>query len=152
MRVSIQTVDFDVGSETAALAALAPDVGAVASFIGYCRSEDRRLQALELEHYPGMAEAEIERIVAEAERRWPLKAVRVIHRYGVLPVGAQIVLVLAASSHREAAFSGAHFIMDFLKTDAPFWKREHLTDGTVGPWVEAKSADDEARARWSTQQ
>jgi molybdopterin synthase catalytic subunit len=125
------------------------DIGAIASFIGFCRAEDSRLAALELEHYPGMAEDQIAKIIAEAKGRWPLKAVRVIHRFGVLPVGAQIVLVLAASSHREAAFAAAHFIMDFLKTDAPFWKREHLADGTLGPWIDAKSDDDDARARWS---
>ena len=123
--------------------------GALANFIGLCRSEDGRLAALELEHYPGMAEAEMARVAEAAHARWPLHGLIAIHRTGVVPVGEPIVLVAAGSSHRDAAFDAVRFMMDFLKTDAPFWKREHLADGTVGPWVEAKVSDDDARARWA---
>jgi molybdopterin synthase catalytic subunit len=106
------------------------------------------LSALELEHYPGMAEAEIVRIAAQAQERWPLLGLTVIHRFGRIRPGDEIVLVLAASSHRRAAFEAAEFLMDYLKTKAPFWKREHLRDGTVGAWVDAKETDDEAASRW----
>jgi molybdopterin synthase catalytic subunit len=123
-------------------------MGAVVAFTGFCRDEGGRLAALELEHYPGMAEAEIARIAQEAERRWPLLGLTVIHRVGRIRPGEGIVLVLAASAHRRAAFEAAEFLMDYLKTRAPFWKREHLKDGTVGGWVEAKSQDDEATGRW----
>ncbi len=126
-----------------------PDVGAVATFLGLCRGEAGRLSALELEHYPGMAEAEIVRIAETAMGRWPVRAIVAVHRYGLVAVGEPIVFVGATSSHRDAAFDAVRFVMDFLKTDAPFWKREHLVDGTTGPWVEANQADDLARARWA---
>lgn len=149
-KVVIQAADFDVTREVAAMTAGRADIGAVVTFTGLCRDEAGQLAALELEHYPGMAEAEIARVAAEAEARWPLMGLRVIHRHGKLAPGAQIVLVAAASAHRAAAFAAADFLMDFLKTRAPFWKKEHRTDGTSGDWVSAKDADDAAAARWKT--
>lgn len=146
--IRIQAERFDASAETAALTGGNADVGAVVAFTGFCRDEGGRLAALELEHYPGMAEAELGRIAVEAERRWPLMGLTVIHRYGVIPPGEEIVLVLAASAHRRAAFEAADFLMDFLKTQAPFWKREHLKDGGTGEWIEAKDADDAAAGRW----
>ena len=146
--IRIQREDFSVAEEVAALAAAGAEVGAVVTFTGLCRDEGGRLKALELEHYPGMAEAEVERVVAEAARRWPLQGATVVHRFGTLAPGENIVLVATASTHRRAAFEAAEFLMDFLKTRAPFWKREHLADGTIGEWVEAKGEDDEAAERW----
>ncbi|HLM39293.1 MAG TPA: molybdenum cofactor biosynthesis protein MoaE [Microvirga sp.] len=146
--IRIQAGGFDAAAETEALTRGRADMGAVVAFTGFCRDEGGRLAALELEHYPGMAEAEIARIAQEAERRWPLLGLTVIHRVGRIRPGEGIVLVLAASAHRRAAFEAAEFLMDYLKTRAPFWKREHLKDGTVGGWVEAKSQDDEATGRW----
>lgn len=146
--VRIQAGDFDAAAEAAALAAGRADIGAVVSFCGLCRDEGGRLAALELEHYAGMAEAEIGRIADEAAARWPLAGLTVIHRHGRLKPGENIVLVVAASSHRQAAFEAAGFLMDYLKSRAPFWKKEHRADGTEGGWVEAKEADDEAAARW----
>jgi molybdopterin synthase catalytic subunit len=146
--VRIQAEDFDPGRETDALVEGRPDVGAVTAFTGYCRDEGGRLAALELEHYPGMAEDEIRRVAEEAARRWPLLGITAIHRFGKIPPGGRIVFVAAASSHRRAAFEAAEFLMDFLKTRAPFWKREHLAVGGVGGWVEAKDADDQAAERW----
>jgi molybdopterin synthase catalytic subunit len=147
--VRVQTAPFDACAESAALATL-PGVGAVVTFTGVCRDEGGRLAALELEHYPGMAEAEIERIVRQAAKQWPLAAINVVHRHGKIPVGDTIVVVATASSHREAAFEAARFIMDFLKTDAPFWKKEHpAAAGTVkGEWVSATAKDDAARQKW----
>ncbi|WP_298963234.1 molybdenum cofactor biosynthesis protein MoaE [uncultured Methylobacterium sp.] len=148
-RLSIQSAPFDVAAEIAALSAgEAGRAGAVVSFTGLCRDEGGRLAALELEHYPGMAEAEIGRVVGEAAARWPLHGATVIHRHGLIRPGEGIVLVLTAASHRAAAFAAADFLMDYLKTRAPFWKREHLADGTTGGWVAATGADDEAAARW----
>jgi molybdopterin synthase catalytic subunit len=147
--VRVQAADFDVSAEIAAVHAGRTDVGAVASFLGLCRDEAGRLAALELEHYPGMAEAELTRVASDAAARWPLTAVTVIHRHGKLEPGARIVLVVAASSHRVAAFEAAEFLMDYLKTRAPFWKKEHLADGTAGAWVEAKDADDSRAERWA---
>ncbi len=149
IRIAVQAEPFDAAAETERLLAGRADIGAVASFTGYCRDEGGRLAALELEHYPGMAEAEMGRVAADAARRWPLLGLTAIHRHGLIPPGGPIVLVLAASSHREAAFGAAEFVMDFLKTRAPFWKREHLRDGTLGPWVEAKDTDDRAADRWA---
>ncbi len=146
--VRIQREDFDLGAEVAALARGDANIGAVVSFTGLCRDENGRLAALELEHYPGMAEAEIARVAAEAAARWPLSGLLAIHRFGLIRPGEQIVLVVAASAHRRAAFEGAEFLMDYLKARAPFWKREHLADGTVGDWVEAKADDDDAAKRW----
>jgi len=146
--VRIQAGNFDTAAEIAALTAGRSDIGAVVTFSGLCRDEAGRLAALELEHYPGMAEAEIGRIAAEAAERWPLQGVTVIHRYGRMKPGDSIVLVVTASTHRQAAFEAASFLMDYLKSRAPFWKKEHGVDGSQGDWVEAKEADDEAAARW----
>jgi molybdopterin synthase catalytic subunit len=146
--IRIQREDFDLADEIAALTAGRSDIGAVVSFTGLCRDEGGKLAALELEHYPGMAEAEIGRVANEAVLRWPLCGLVAIHRFGLVRPGEQIVLVVAASAHRRAAFEAADFMMDYLKTRAPFWKREHLADGTTGGWVEAKNADDAAAQRW----
>ena len=146
--IRIQPGDFDVAAEIALLTGGRGDIGAVVSFTGLCRDEGGRLSALELEHYPGMAEAEIRRIAEDACRRWPLSGLVAIHRHGLIAPGGNIVLVIAASPHRQAAFDGANYLMDFLKTRAPFWKREHLADGTIGGWVDARSVDDAARERW----
>lgn len=146
--VRISAEPFDVAAEVAALTAGRGDVGAVVTFSGYCRDEDGTLAALEIEHYPGMAEAEIARIADEACRRWPLTGLTAVHRHGLIRPGEPIVLVVAGSRHRQAAFEAASFVMDFLKTSAPFWKKEHRTDGTASDWVAARDADDAARARW----
>lgn len=126
------------------------DDGAIAHFCGRCRSEDGALRALELEHYPGMAEAQIEAICKSASQKWPISRIEVTHRFGLVNVGKPIVLVFASSAHREAALAGVQFVMDFLKTDAPFWKREHLADGSKGEWVAAKSRDEQVRDRWDS--
>lgn len=146
--VRVQAADFDAAAEIAALTHGRADIGAIVTFTGLCRDEGGTLAALELEHYPGMAEAEIRRIAEEATRRWPVQALTAIHRVGKIAPGGNIVLVIAASPHREAAFSAASFLMDFLKTKAPFWKKEHRKDGTTGGWVEAKDKDDDAARRW----
>ena len=146
--IRIQSEPFDSAKETAALSALGSDIGAVATFIGYCRSENGRLKALELEHYPGMAEDEIGRVADEALARWPLDALTIIHRFGMMVPGDGIVFVGTASSHRAASFAACDFLMDYLKTRAPFWKKEILADGRVGDWVEAKADDDAALERW----
>jgi len=148
--IRVQPGDFDVGAEIARIAEGRADIGAVVTFTGLCRDEQGRLAALELEHYPGMAEAEIARIAGEATERWPLSALTVIHRHGRILPGENIVLVVAASSHREAAFSAAGFLMDFLKSRAPFWKKEHGVDGEAGDWVDAKETDSAALERWKT--
>ncbi len=146
--IRIQNEDFDAAAEAAALAAGRADIGAVVTFTGLCRDEAGRLAALELEHYPGMAEEEIERVAAEALERWPLMGVTAIHRYGRIEPGGNIVLVVTASAHRQAAFEAAAFLMDYLKTRAPFWKKEHNVDGSSGDWVAAKDEDDDAADRW----
>jgi molybdopterin synthase catalytic subunit len=145
--VRVQSSDFDVGEEVRRLSN-PEDTGAVVSFTGICRDEGGRLAALELEHYPGMAEGEITRIAGDAAERWPLAAITVIHRFGRIAPGENIVLVATASSHREAAFEAARFLMDYLKTSAPFWKREHLASGESGDWVGASEQDDRAAGRW----
>jgi molybdopterin synthase catalytic subunit len=149
--IRIQREDFDVAAEIAGLTKGRADIGAVVTFSGLCRDEQGALSALELEHYPGMAEAEIGRIAAEAIERWPLQGLTVIHRHGKIAPGENIVLVVAASSHRQAAFEAANFLMDYLKSRAPFWKKEHRADGSEGGWVEAKEADDRAADRWKKQ-
>jgi molybdopterin synthase catalytic subunit len=146
--IRIQEEDFDVATEVAALSAGRADIGAVVTFTGLCRDEGGRLAALELEHYPGMAQAEVARVVEEARARWPLSGVTVVHRFGRIRAGQNIVLVVTASAHRRAAFEAAEFLMDYLKTRAPFWKREHLKAGSVGSWVEASQEDDVAVGRW----
>lgn len=148
-KIRVQAENFDAAAEGAALTCGRRDVGALVSFIGLCRDEAGTLDALELEHYPGMAEEEIARMVGEAERRWPLLGVTVIHRHGRILPGEQIVLVLCASAHRAAAFAAAEYLMDFLKSRAPFWKKEHRADGGQGDWVAAKDADEAALARWT---
>lgn len=147
--VRIQRETFDAASEAAVLTSDRRDLGALVTFVGLCRDEGGRLSALELEHYPGMAETEIENVAAEALARWPISGVVAIHRVGVIRPGEPIVMVATASAHRSAAFAAAEFVMDFLKTHAPFWKREVLTDGSREQWVDAKDADDAAAARWS---
>ena len=147
--VRVQAEPFDTAAETASLTAGRADIGALVAFTGLCRDEGGRLAALELEHFPGMAEAEIARVAADAANRWPLLGLTVVHRFGRVAPGESIVLVLAASSHRRAAFEAADFLMDYLKTRAPFWKREHLADGSTGGWIEAKEADERASERWS---
>lgn len=146
--VRVQSADFDTTAETERLVDGLADVGAIVTFAGICRADDGRLDALELEHYPGMAEAEITRIAQEAAARWPVTALAAIHRVGKIAAGDNIVLVIAASSHRQAAFDAASFLMDFLKSRAPFWKKEHLRDGAAGQWVDAKESDEEALKRW----
>ncbi|MBA3449001.1 MAG: molybdenum cofactor biosynthesis protein MoaE [Pseudaminobacter sp.] len=148
--VRIQAEDFDVAAEIARLTQGRADIGAVVTFSGLCRDEAGSLAALELEHYPGMAETEIRRIAGEALSRWPLLGLTAIHRVGKIAPGENIVLVVAASSHRHAAFEAASFLMDYLKSRAPFWKKEHRADGSEGGWVDAKEADDQAAARWNS--
>jgi molybdopterin synthase catalytic subunit len=146
----VQSQDFDAAAEARALVAGRLDVGALVSFVGLCRDEGGRLAALEIEHYPAMAEAEIARVVAAAEARWPLIGVTAIHRYGTLAPGAQIVLVAVAAAHRREAFEAAEMLMDYLKSRAPFWKRARLRDGSVEPRVEAQVDDDARAERWGT--
>ena len=149
--IRIQSEKFNFSAEIARLTTGDNDVGAVVTFTGLCRDEGGRLKALELEHYPGMAEAELGRVAHDACQRWPLTGLTAIHRHGLVNPGEDIVLVITASMHRGAAFAAAEFMMDFLKTRAPFWKREHLLDGTIGGWVEAKASDDQSAARWQSQ-
>lgn len=148
MTVRLQRETFDIAREIAAMTGGRTDIGAVVTFTGICRGteDDGPITALTLEHYPGMAEEEIARHVAEAKRRWSLLGVTVIHRYGRIEPGDTIVLVVTASSHRQAAFAAGEFLMDFLKTRAPFWKREERAGDAQ--WVEATDDDDTAAARW----
>jgi molybdopterin synthase catalytic subunit len=148
-KVRLQREPFDPAAEAAELTRGRTDIGAVVAFTGICRGSEagEPIAALSLEHYPGMAEAEIVRHVEEANARWPLLGTTVIHRYGRLVPGDNIVLVLTASSHREAAFAAAEFLMDYLKTRAPFWKQVEGPGGTA--WIEAKGSDDTAANRWN---
>ena len=147
-RVSIQTADFDLGIEIAALRAGDTGVGAIASFIGTVRdrSEGSAVSAMELEHYPGMTERAIEAMIDAAMQRFDIRAARVVHRVGLLGAGDQIVLVAVTSAHRGQAFQACEFLMDYLKTQAPFWKKETTPAGAR--WVDARVADDAALARW----
>ncbi|MHC2256294.1 molybdopterin synthase catalytic subunit [Bradyrhizobium embrapense] len=147
--IRIQEADFDVAQEIAALSKGRTDIGAVVSFSGICRGSEQGepIAALTLEHYPGMAEAEIGRHADEALARWPLQGLTIIHRFGRIAPGENIVLVVTASAHRQAAFEAAEFLMDYLKTNAPFWKREESARGTS--WIEAQRHDDAAAARWT---
>lgn len=147
--VRLQREPFDAAAEAAKLARGRADVGALVTFTGICRGTENGepIVALTLEHYPGMAESEIERHSTEATERWPLLGVTIIHRYGRILPGEDIVLVVTASSHREAAFAAAEFLMDYLKTRAPFWKQVEKADGTT--WVDAKATDDAAAERWA---
>ena len=147
--IRIQEADFDVAREIAALTKGRTDIGAVVSFSGICRGSegDEAIAALTLEHYPDMAEAEITRHAQIALSRWPLNGLTVIHRVGRIIPGENIVLVVTASAHRQAAFEAAEFLMDYLKANAPFWKREESAGGTS--WIDAREHDDEAAARWT---
>jgi molybdopterin synthase catalytic subunit len=147
--IRLQHERFELAAEVAKLTAGRSDIGAIVTFTGICRGDEngQPIAALTLEHYPGMAEAEIARHVEDAGRRWSLMGVTVIHRHGRITPGEEIVLVVTASSHRQDAFAAAEFLMDYLKTHAPFWKRVEGVAGTT--WVEAKSSDDSAAGRWS---
>lgn len=148
MAVRVQREDFDIGAELAALTDGNTAIGGLASFVGLVRdiAGDAPIHAMTLEHYPGMTEHQLDAIEAEARRRWPLDACLIVHRYGRLEPGDRIVLVAAASAHRDAAFEACRFLMDWLKTKAPFWKLEETPEGER--WVDAKSSDDAAAARW----
>ncbi len=146
--IRIQAKDFDINAEIGKLTKGRTDIGAVVTFTGLCRGEGDTLSALELEHYPGMAEAEITRIAKQAVTRFGLLGISAIHRYGKIKPGENIVLVIATSPHRQASFDGANFLMDFLKTRAPFWKKNHRADGEDGGWVDANDADDDALSKW----
>jgi molybdopterin synthase catalytic subunit len=153
--IRLQREPFDAAGEVAALRHGRAEIGAVVTFTGVCRADENGepIAALDLEHYPGMAEAEISRHVEAAQARWPLLGVTVIHRYGRIAPGEDIVLVVTASSHRQAAFAAAEFLMDYLKTSAPFWKQVEKASGKearVKTWVEAKSSDDSAAERWKS--
>ncbi len=151
--IRLQKETFDAAAEAARITRSRNDIGALVTFTGICRADEKgeAIAALTLEHYPGMAEAEIARHVDEAQARWPLLDVTVIHRYGRIAPGEPIVLVVTASSHRQAAFAAAEFLMDYLKTRAPFWKQIEKPTGSTfeKTWVEAKSADEAAAERWS---
>lgn len=145
--IRVQTEDFDIGLEVKRLTEGRTDIGAVVTFSGLVRdTAEGNLASMELEHYPGMTEKELARIEEEANERWPLQASLVIHRVGKLAPGDNIVLVVTASPHRQAAFEAASFLMDYLKTRAPFWKREDK--GGEALWVDARDSDDEAAAKW----
>jgi molybdopterin synthase catalytic subunit len=146
--VRVQKESFDVAAEVARLTQGCTDIGALVSFMGLCRDEGGALAALEIEHYPGMAEEEINRVALAAASRWPLEAILAVHRYGLILPGEGIVLVVTASQHRTEAFAAASFLMDYLKTEAPFWKKRHLADKGVGNWVEAKPQDHAAAQKW----
>ena len=149
MSVRVQTTDFDIGAEIATMRRGNPKVGAVASFIGVVRdlNEGDHVAEMTLEHYPGMTEKALEKIVAEARSRWAIYDALVIHRVGTLKPGDQIVLVVVTGSHRGEAFEACEFLMDYLKTRAPFWKKERTPDGVR--WVEARDGDDAAADRWT---
>ncbi|MDR3495785.1 MAG: molybdenum cofactor biosynthesis protein MoaE [Ancalomicrobiaceae bacterium] len=149
MSVRLQTQDFDIGAEIDRLVAGRTDVGAVVTFTGLVRdtAKGEKILDMTLDHYPGMCEAELERIEQEAHRRFSLQGSLIVHRYGTLFAADRIVLVVTLSEHRHEAFAAAEFLMDFLKTRAPFWKRETGADGS-GHWVDAREADDEATGRW----
>ncbi|KFB10524.1 molybdenum cofactor biosynthesis protein MoaE [Nitratireductor basaltis] len=146
--VKVQREDFSLEAETDRMRDGRSDIGALVTFTGLCRDEGGKLAALELEHYPGMAEEELGQLARKAIDRWDLQALTVIHRFGRIMPGENIVLVAAASAHRRAAFEAADFLMDYLKSNAPFWKKEHLRDGRTGEWVEAKAQDEQALSRW----
>jgi len=146
--VRVQREDFDPGDEIEALSDDDTSIGGIATFVGTVRGSDdgETVAAMTLEHYPGMTEKALEEIAAEAENRWPLKGVTIIHRYGRMEPGEKIVLVVTASAHRQAAFDSCAFLMDYLKTKAPFWKLEEKPDGAT--WVDARDSDDSAAKRW----
>ncbi len=146
MAVRVQSEDFDLGGELDALRNGRTDIGALVSFSGFVRDDTGDLRVLELEHYPGMTEAALAGIEAEAHKRWDLNATLIVHRYGPFKPGEQIMMVAAASPHRKAAFEAADFLMDFLKSRAPFWKKETGVNGAE--WVESKDTDEDALKRW----
>jgi molybdopterin synthase catalytic subunit len=152
MTVKVQSADFDVGAETEALTAGRTDIGGVATFMGLVRdiAGGETVEAMTLEHYPGMTEKMLADIEAQARERWPLDEVLIIHRYGRLVPGDRIVLVVTASAHRNAAIEACEFLIDWLKTRAPFWKLEETDQGEQ--WVEARESDDKAAARWERKQ
>lgn len=149
-KIVVQTQDFDISDELAIMRAQRQDIGAVASFVGYVRdlNEGDDVATLTLEHYPQMTEKALEKIIETAKSRWSMLASTVIHRVGTLQPADQIVLVAVASAHRQDAFEACAFIMDYLKTDAPFWKKEQTPNGER--WVEAKNSDDQAKSRWES--
>ncbi len=149
IKISVQSKDFDMSTESRLISEGHHDIGAIVSFTGLVRDlADKSLKSMTLEHYPAMTSLELERITDEAKKRWPLQGLTVIHRYGELFPGDQIVLVIAASAHRDAAFQAASYIMDFLKTRAPFWKKEETND--TNEWVEANDSDKAAIKNWTT--
>jgi molybdopterin synthase catalytic subunit len=145
--IRVQQGDFDIAAEIAKLKAGRSDIGAIVAFVGTVRDQAGAVEEMTLEHYPSMTEAELQRIEAEASSRWPLQACLIVHRYGTLKPSDNIVLVLTASEHREAAFRAAEFLIDYLKTRAPFWKRESGRQGSH--WVEADARDEIAGSRWN---
>ena len=149
MAVRVQTDDFDIAAEIKALQGARTDIGAIVTFTGTGRGETKAgaITSMTLEHYPGMTEAELARVEAQAHERWPLQGTTIIHRVGDLEPGDNIVLVVTASKHRHAAFESAEFLMDYLKSKAPFWKKETGVDGT-GSWVDARDSDEDALRRW----
>lgn len=148
IKISVQSKDFDMSTESRLVSAGRSDIGAIVSFTGLVRDfEDKSLKSMTLEHYPAMTKLELERIAEEAGKRWPSQALTIIHRYGELFPGDQIVLVIAASAHRDAAFQAASYVMDFLKTRAPFWKKEETNK--TNEWVEAKDSDETATKNWT---
>ncbi|MCI0600430.1 MAG: molybdenum cofactor biosynthesis protein MoaE [Beijerinckiaceae bacterium] len=146
--VRVQKESFDASAEASQVTKGCTGVGAVVTFTGLCRDEGGALEALEIEHFPGMAEAEIKRAALEAASRWQVEAIIAVHRYGLIYPGDPIVLVITASEHRGEAFSAAAFLMDYLKTEAPFWKKRHLAGKGPGDWVGAKAQDDAAAQKW----
>jgi molybdopterin synthase catalytic subunit len=148
MAVRVQRDDFDIAAEVGSLTAGRTDIGAIVTFTGRVRGNEGEIAAMTLEHYPGMTEAELSRIEAEARTRWPLQASLIVHRVGELKPGDNIVLVVTASEHRQAAFEAAAFLMDYLKTRAPFWKKETAASGE-STWVESREGDERAARRWS---
>lgn len=146
--IRVQQENFDIGAEIERLRDGRTDIGAIVTFTGTVRDTARggTITAMTLEHYPGMTDKELERIEEKANKRWPLQASLIIHRYGEMKPGENIVLVITASPHRHAAFEAAQFLMDFLKTNAPFWKKEDGAEG--GDWVDARDSDDAALKRW----
>jgi molybdopterin synthase catalytic subunit len=149
MAVRVQAEDFDVGAEIKRLTRGRTDIGAIVTFTGSVRGESggKPITSMTLEHYPGMTERELEQVESEANARWPLQASLIVHRVGALAPGDNIVLVVTASAHRQAAFAAAEFLMDYLKTRAPFWKKEEAPDGS-GAWVDARDSDDAALEKW----
>jgi molybdopterin synthase catalytic subunit len=145
--IRIQQEDFDIGAEIAALRAGRSDIGAFVTFLGTVRDQHGAVTEMTLEHYPGMTEAELRKIETEAQARWPLQRSLIVHRYGALKPGDNIVLVVTASEHRDAAFEAAKFLMDYLKTRAPFWKRESGPGGAR--WVEAETRDEASADGWT---